>query len=74
MADTGEQNEPMMSGSMAAGDDEKTDGIIEQTAADLAGQDVETILAALIQRFSESDVDYDESDLRTAAERISSAS
>lgn len=70
MSDTGEQHEPIMSGSTSATDEEKARGVIEQTASDFAGHDEETVLEVLTQRFKDSEIDYDEDTLRREAQRI----
>jgi len=70
MANTGEQNEPIMDGEDGSRQ-AKTDGILQQSEHDLAGHSYEDVLDLLRQRFEQTGVQIDVETLEREARRIS---
>ncbi len=70
MANTGEQNEPIMEGEDGS-QRAKADGILEQSEQDFAGHPVEDVLDLLRQRFEQAGVQTDQETLEREARRIS---
>jgi len=70
MANTGEQNEPIMDGEEGS-PRAKADGILQQSEQDFAGHAYEDVLDLLRQRFEQSGVQADSETLEREARRIS---
>jgi hypothetical protein len=70
MANTGEQNEPIMDGEDGT-QQAKADGILEQSEQDFAGHSYEDVLDLLRQRFEQAGVRTDSAVLEREARRIS---
>lgn len=70
MANTGEQNEPIMDGEDGTRQ-AKADGILEQSEQDFDGHPYEDVLDLLRQRFEQSGVQTDSETLEREARRIS---
>jgi hypothetical protein len=70
MANTGEQNEPIMEGEDGS-QRAKTDGILAQSEQDFAGHPYEDVLDLLRQRFEQAGVSIDQESLEREARRIS---
>ncbi len=70
MANTGEQNEPIMDGDDSS-QRAKADGILQQSEQDFAGHSYEDVLVLLRQRFEQAGVQADADTLEREARRIS---
>jgi hypothetical protein len=72
MANTGEQNEPIMEGEDGS-QQAKADGILEQSEQDFRGHPYEDVLDLLRQRFEQAGVPMAQESLEREARRISAA-
>jgi hypothetical protein len=70
MANTGEQNEPIMEGEDGT-QQAKADGILEQSRQDFQGHPLADVLDLLRQRFEQAGVSIDQETLEREARRIS---
>jgi hypothetical protein len=70
MANTGEQNEPIMEGEDGS-QRAKADGILAQSEQDFTGHPLEDVLDLLRQRFEQAGVQIDQATLEREARRIS---